>query len=96
MPPWWGMSQELGRAEKTKILEVYPDQQVFLEDMQERTNQMWKRIEARLLEYQPHPSGGGRCCCGGFGGGETPPGGVVGEESARLFVGVFWGRMVLV
>ncbi len=56
MPPWWGMSQELGRAEKTKILEVYRINK-FLEDMQERTNQMWKRIEAASSNI-PHPSGG--------------------------------------
>lgn len=50
-----GMSQELGRAEKTKILEVYRINK-FLEDMQERTNQMWKRIEAASSEYRKSPS----------------------------------------
>lgn len=50
-----GMSQELGRAEKAKILEAYRINK-FLEDMQERTNQMWKRIEAASSEYRRSPS----------------------------------------
>lgn len=50
-----GMSQELGRAEKAKILEAYRINK-FLEDMQERTNQMWKRIEAASSEYRKSPS----------------------------------------
>lgn len=50
-----GMSQELGRAEKAKILEAYRINK-FLEDMQERTNQLWKRIEAASSEYRKSPS----------------------------------------
>lgn len=50
-----GMSRELGRAEKAKILEAYRINK-FLEDMQERTNQMWKRIEAASSEYRKSPS----------------------------------------
>lgn len=50
-----GMSRELGRAEKAKILEAYRINK-FLEDMQERTNRMWKRIEAASSEYRKSPS----------------------------------------
>ena len=50
-----GMSQELGRAEKAKILEAYRINK-FLEDMQERTNQLWKRIEAASSEYRKSTS----------------------------------------
>lgn len=50
-----GMSQESGRSEKAKILEAYRINK-FLEDMQERTNRMWKRIEATTSEYRKSPS----------------------------------------
>ena len=50
-----GMSQELGRSEKAKILEAYRINK-FLEDLQERTNQMWKRIESASSDYQKSPS----------------------------------------
>lgn len=50
-----GMSQDLGRSEKAKILEAYRINK-FLEDLQDRTNQMWKRIELVSTEYRKHPS----------------------------------------
>ena len=50
-----GMSQDLGRSEKAKILEAYRINK-FLEDLQDRTNQMWKRIEFASTEYRKHPS----------------------------------------
>lgn len=51
----YGMPQESGQAEKAKILEAYRINK-FLEDLQERTSQMWKRIEAASAEYRKSPS----------------------------------------
>ncbi len=50
-----GMSREMGQLEKAKILEAYRINK-FLEDMQERTNQMWKHIETASSEYRKSPS----------------------------------------
>lgn len=50
-----GMSKEQGRTEKAQILEAYRINK-FLEDMQENTNRMWKRIELAASEYHKSPS----------------------------------------
>lgn len=50
-----GMSKEQGKREKAQILEAYRINK-FLEDMQEETNQMWKRIEIAASEYRKNPS----------------------------------------
>lgn len=50
-----GMSREQGQTEKAQILEAYRINK-FLEDLQERTNQMWKRIELAASEYRKSPS----------------------------------------
>ena len=42
-------------AEIRQVLEAYRINK-FLEDMQERTNRMWKRIEAASSEYRKSPS----------------------------------------
>ena len=50
-----GMAPEQGRREKAQIVEAYKVNK-FLEDMQEETNQMWKRIELAASEYRKAPS----------------------------------------
>lgn len=50
-----GISRGAGQLEKAKILEAYRINK-FLEDLQERTNQMWKRIELAASEYRKSPS----------------------------------------
>lgn len=50
-----GMSPEQGKREKAQILEAYKINK-FLEDLQEETNQMWKRIETATAEYNKNPS----------------------------------------
>lgn len=49
------MTPEQGRREKQEILKAYEINK-FLEDMQEQTNQMWKRIEIAASEYRKAPS----------------------------------------
>lgn len=49
------MPPEQGRREKQEILKAYEINK-FLEDMQEQTNQMWKRIEIAASEYRKSPS----------------------------------------
>lgn len=49
------MSPEQGRREKHQIMEAYRINR-FLEDMQEKTNQMWKQIELTSAEYARNPS----------------------------------------
>ena len=49
------MTPEQGRREKQEILKAYEINK-FLEDMQEQTNQMWKRIEIAASEYRKDPS----------------------------------------
>lgn len=50
-----GMSPEQGKREKSQILETHRINK-FLEDLQENTNQMWKRIEIASIEYAKDPS----------------------------------------
>lgn len=50
-----GISREQGKMEKSRILEAYRVNK-FLEDMQERTNCMWKRIELASSQYRKAPS----------------------------------------
>ena len=50
-----GMSPEQGKREKAQILAAYKINK-FLEDLQEETNQMWKRIEIAASEYRKAPS----------------------------------------
>lgn len=50
-----GMSPEQGKQEKAQILDAYKTNK-FLEDMQEGTNRMWKRIEIAASEYRKSPS----------------------------------------
>lgn len=49
------MTPEQGKREKSQILDAYRINK-FLEDMQEETNQMWKRIEAAAADYAKNPS----------------------------------------
>lgn len=49
------MPPEQGRREKHQIMEAYRINR-FLEDMQEKTNQMWKQIELTSAEYAKNPS----------------------------------------
>lgn len=49
------MAPEQGRREKAQIVEAYKINK-FLEDMQEETNQMWKRIELAASAYCKAPS----------------------------------------
>lgn len=49
------MSPEQGVREKHEILKAY-ELNKFLEDLQEQTNQMWKRIEIAASEYRKSPS----------------------------------------
>lgn len=50
-----GMSPEQGKREKAQILAAYKTNK-FLEDLQEDTCQMWKRIEIAASEYRKAPS----------------------------------------
>lgn len=50
-----GMSPEQGKREKAQILDAYKINR-FLEEMQESTNRMWKRIEIAASEYRKSPS----------------------------------------
>lgn len=50
-----GMSNEQGKREKAQILSAYKINK-FLEEMQEDTCQMWKRIEIAASEYRKTPS----------------------------------------
>ena len=50
-----GMSPEQGKREKVQILEAYRINS-FLEDLQESTQQMWRRIERAVAEYNKAPS----------------------------------------
>lgn len=50
-----GMSPEQGKREKAQILAAYKTNK-FLEEMQEDTCQMWKRIEIAASEYRKAPS----------------------------------------
>ena len=49
------MSPAQGRREKNEILEAYKINR-FLEDLQEKDVQMWKRIELAAAEYEKNPS----------------------------------------
>lgn len=49
------MSPEQGKREKAQIIEAHKINK-FLEDLQEDTNQMWKRIELAAAEYCKAPS----------------------------------------
>lgn len=49
------MSPEQGRREKAQIVEAHKINK-FLEDLQEDTNQMWKRIELAAATYCKAPS----------------------------------------
>ena len=50
-----GMSPEQGKREKAQILEAYRINK-FLEELQESTHQMWRRIEQAVAEYNKAPS----------------------------------------
>lgn len=49
------MSPEQGKREKVQIVETHKINK-FLEDLQEDTNQMWKRIERAAAAYCKAPS----------------------------------------
>lgn len=49
------MPSEQGRREKAQIVEAYKINK-FLEDLQEDTNKMWKRIELAAADYCNAPS----------------------------------------
>ena len=49
------MTPAQGRREKHQILEAYRINQ-FLEEIQEKTNQMWQRIELTAAAYAKAPS----------------------------------------
>ena len=49
------MAPEQGVREKHEILKAYEINK-FLEDLQEQTNNMWKRIEVASMEYRKNPS----------------------------------------
>lgn len=50
-----GMSPEQGKREKSQIIAAH-EVNKFLEELQESTNQMWKRIEIAASEYRKAPS----------------------------------------
>lgn len=50
-----GMSPEQGKREKAQILSAYKINK-FLEELQESTNEMWKRIEIAASDYRKAPS----------------------------------------
>lgn len=49
------MAPEQGAREKHEILKAYEINK-FLEDLQEQTNNMWKRVEVTAMEYRKNPS----------------------------------------
>lgn len=49
------MASEQGRREKAQIIDAHRLNKA-LEQLQESTNQMWKRIEIAAAEYAKHPS----------------------------------------
>ena len=49
------MAPEQGAREKHEILKAYEINK-FLEDLQEQTNNMWKRVETAVLKYRTEPS----------------------------------------
>lgn len=49
------MPPEQGTREKHEILRTYEINK-FLEDLQEQTNQMWKRIDVSAMEYRKNPT----------------------------------------
>lgn len=49
------MAPEQGAREKHEILKSYEINK-FLEDLQEQTNNMWKRVEVAAMEYRKNPS----------------------------------------
>ena len=49
------MAPEQGAREKHEILKSY-ELNKFLEDLQEQTNNMWKRVEVAAMEYRKNPS----------------------------------------
>lgn len=49
------MTPEQGKREKAQILDAYRINK-FLENLQENTQQMWKRIETATAEYNKNPS----------------------------------------
>lgn len=50
-----GMSPEQGKREKSQIVEAWRINK-FLEDLQESTNQMWRKLEIVAAEYRKTPS----------------------------------------
>ena len=50
-----GMSPEQGKREKSQIIEAHRINK-FLEEIQETTNRMWKRIEIAAAAYRKAPS----------------------------------------
>ena len=50
-----GMPPEQGKREKSQILEAFRINK-FLEDLQESTNEMWKKLEFAHAEYNKDPS----------------------------------------
>lgn len=50
-----GMAPEQGKREKSQIVEAHRINK-FLEELNENTQQLWKRIEIAASEYQKNPS----------------------------------------
>lgn len=50
-----GMSQEQGKREKSQIIEAYRINKA-LEELQESTSEMWKRIDLASADYRKNPS----------------------------------------
>ena len=50
-----GMSPEQGKGEKSQIIEAYRINKA-LEELQESTSEMWKRIDIAAVEYRKAPS----------------------------------------
>lgn len=50
-----GMSQEQGKREKSQIVKAYEIYKA-LEELQESTSDMWKRIDIAACEYRKAPS----------------------------------------
>ena len=51
----YGLSQEQGKQEKQRILDSYRMNK-FLEELNESTSAMWKRIEQASCDYRKAPS----------------------------------------
>lgn len=49
------ITKEQGTREKQQILDAYRVN-IFLEELHDSTQQMWKRIEAAAMEYRKNPS----------------------------------------